>query len=203
MPDIVAHCGGPSCDMRNLLRVAPIAVLIAVACGPSLQYHRDASVPIPAAATWAWSEPDRDSPAPREAVEAAPDSIQRLIADAIEAELIHRGFPRVRADVADFVVHFHVAQRTVVDTLPWRHDPTTSGGEPPPGGTWGGYGRPEGFGDRVVAWEEGMLVVDVLPRDGRIVAWRGIIVDEVQPDTERDPRRAIGDAVRRLMRKFP
>jgi len=189
--------------MRLLLSAVLSAALTLTACGPSLQYHRDAGVPIPAAATWAWSEPDQDSPAPRGAVEAAPDSVHRFIADAIEAELTQRGFTRVRADLADFVVHFHVAQRTVVDTLPWRHDPTTSGGEPPPGGTWGGYGRPEGFGDRVVAWEEGMLVVDVLPRDRRVVAWRGIIVDEILPDAERDPRRAIGKAVRRLMSKFP
>lgn len=189
--------------MRPLFSAVLCAALTLTACGPSLQYHRDASVPIPERATWAWSSPDGDSPAPRGTARIAPDSIQGMIAEAIEQELEARGFARVPADQAQFVVHFHVAQRTIVDTLPPRDDPNRAGGERPPAGSWGGYGRPEDFGNRVVAWEEGMLVVDVLPRDRAVVAWRGIIADEILPDDERDPRRAIGDAVRRLLKRFP
>jgi hypothetical protein len=173
------------------------AVLAAAACGPSIQYQRDASLPIPAGATWAWSAADADSPAPAEASAPAPDSIIRMFADAIEADLVARGFPRVSAGEAAFVVHFHLARRTMIDTLPLRDD-----AQPQPG-AWGVYGRPEAMGNRVVAWEEGMLVVDVMPRDRRAVAWRGIIADEIPAAAERNPAAGIREAVARLMRGFP
>jgi len=168
------------------------------ACGPSVQYHRDASVTIPAGATWEWGAADADSPAPRDARIQPADSIVQMIADAIEVDLTGRGFPRVAAGEAAFVVHFHAGRRTMVDTLRPREDAS-----PAPGVWVGGYGRPEVVGDRVVAWQEGMLVVDVLPRDRRTVVWRGIIADEIPEAAERNPRPAIREAVARLMRGFP
>ena len=129
--------------------------------------------------------------------------MHQLIADAIEAELTSRGFWRVPLAQAAFVVHFHVGQQTVIDSIRVRDDRGRPDGAPRAPGSWGGYGQPEEVGNRVVVWEEGMLVVDVLPRDRPIVAWRGMIVDEVTPTAERDPAKAIREAVRKLMQGFP
>lgn len=184
--------------MRTHIRFLIATVATITACGPSLQYQRDAAIPIPAGATWAWSAADGDSPAPSDARTPPPDSIVQMFADAIESNLTTRGYPLVSAREAAFVVHFHLARRTMIDTLR-PHDDVS-----PQAGTWSGsYGRPEEMGSRVVAWEEGMLVVDVMPRDRRTVAWRGIIADEIPEAAARAPVAGIRSAVQRLMRGFP
>lgn len=205
MPDVLrvasptagARAWAVASIMRTLLTIV-LGAAVVTACGPSLHYQRDASVPIPANATWAWSAPDGDTPVPTGA-QAPVDSILSFFEQAIDGELTARGFRRVPATEAAFLVHFHIGRRTMVDTLPHRgDDPHVRS----PGGG-GVYGRPEEFGDRVIVWDEGMLVVDVLPRGRRVVAWRGIIADEIAPAAERDPLKAISEAVAKLMRGFP
>lgn len=186
----------------RLHRTLPIAAaLFASACGPDLVYHRDPAFPIPPGATWTWGRPDGDGLAPHDGGVVAPDTIARMIADAIEIELAGAGYRRTTYDSAQFVVHYHVARRTVVDTLPPREPPRTA-----PGGgigTWSGYGRPEDLGANEVTWDEGMLIVDVLPRDARAVAWRGLIAGIIPASAEHDAAPALRDAIRRLMRGFP
>lgn len=180
-----------------------IAATLLSACGPDLLYHRDASVTIPPGATWTWSIPDGDGLAPHDGALTPPDSIARIIASAIENELTSAGFPRAYGDSAQFVVHYHVGRRTVVDTLPPRDDPSSMAGGIRQPGSWGGYGRPEDLEDRTITWDEGMLIVDVLPRDRRTVAWRGAIVGEVSPAAARAAGPALRAAIRQLMRGFP
>jgi hypothetical protein len=187
--------------MRPIM-TAGLAVLLSAGCGPTVMYQRSATAPIAAAARWAWGEPDRDGLSIKEGALVPTDSVARMIADAIEQGLTARGFVRTSPESAQFVVHFHVAQRRVTDTLPPRDDPTASGIITEPG-TWGGYGRPEDIDERAVTWEEGMLVVDALTPDGRVVAWRGMIADEIPPEAVQDPKAAIRKAVRRLLRGFP
>lgn len=188
---------------RRALRRAPALAflcLLAVACGPDLRYERDPSVVIPAGATWAWSPPDDDGLAPDDGAVMPTDSIADVLRSAIEAELTARGYPRAAADSAAFVVHFHLGRRSVTDTMPPR-DASPTGTDRR--GDWGGYGQPESVRGRAVTWEEGMLIVDVLPRDRHTVAWRGLIMGEIPPSAERRPADAIRAAVRRLLRDFP
>lgn len=146
-------------------------------------------------------EPDRDGLTLREGAIVPNDTVAGIIARAIEAELIARGFNRVPRDSAQFLVHFHVGQRVLQDTLPILERGVPTGGTEP--GDWGVYGRPEQVGERAVTWEEGMLIVDGLTPDGRVVAWRGTIAGEIPARAAKEPGKAIRAAVERLMRGFP
>ena len=130
------------------------------------------------------------------------EATARLIAAAIENGLAARGFRRVRADSADFFVHFHVGRHTAADTLLTRR-PTEGHVANTGDGSWGGYGRPESIEDRTITWEEGMLIVDALNAQNGRVAWRGVVVGDIRPSVEADPGPAIRDAVGRLLRGFP
>ncbi|MCE9602989.1 MAG: DUF4136 domain-containing protein [Gemmatimonadetes bacterium] len=189
------------------MRPSIIATLVTAAalsaCGPTVSYQRAPDVRIAAGSRWAWSPADADGPKREQGAMIPEDSTARRISGAIEAELIARGFPVVSADQAQFLVHFHVARRSVTDTLPPREDPSSSGGVVRTPGAWGGYGNPEELADRLVSWEEGTLVIDALTPDRRIVAWRGIIAGEVPVKAETRPDAAIREAVQRLLRGFP
>jgi len=183
--------------------VVPALLLLAAACGPAIRYERDANVRLKTGDGWAWGAPDNDGLSIREGALVPEDSVARLIADAIEHELVDRGFPRVRAESAQFVVHFHIGQRQVTDTFPVTDDRTAPDGVRGTPGRWGGYGTPEEMRDRTFTWEEGMLIVDAVVPSPRVVAWRGIIAGEVPERARRAPAAAIDQAVKRLMRGFP
>jgi hypothetical protein len=184
---------------RLALAALPAMTLLLAGCGPDLRYERDPNVAIPAGATWAWSLPDDDGLAADDGAIMPADSLANDLRAAIEAELTTRGYPRAAPDSAAFIVHYHVGRRRVTDTLPPRDRPPTGDRR----GDWTGYGQPETVEGRAVTWEEGMLIVDMLPRDRSTVAWRGVIAGEIPAAAERRPSDAIRAAVRRLMRDFP
>ena len=104
---------------------ASTALLLA-ACGPDITYQRDASVPIPAGATWQFSAVDTFPlfPGP-----SAADTIARFAAGAIARELTRAGFPQVHPDSAQLVVRFDVTPEGLVtvdvsrardSTVAWR-----------------------------------------------------------------------------------
>ena len=187
----------------RLTLVSSALLLLAAACGPAVRYERDAKVRLREGAGWAWGAPDNDGLTIREGALIPDDSVARLIADAIEHELVNRGFPRVRAESAQFVVHFHIGQRLVTDTVPPADDRSGPDGVRTAPGRWGGYGTPEDMRDRMFTWEEGMLIVDAVVPSPRAVAWRGIIAGEIPERARAAPQAAVGDAVKRLMRGFP
>lgn len=186
--------------MRRSLLLVLAATL--AACGPTVAYDRAPDAPIPAGARWAWGPPDQDGLSRADGAQLPADSISRAIRAAVEAELVAKGFPLAPAESAQLLLHFHVGQRHVSDTLPPRDDPAAQGGVRVPG-EWGGYGRPEDLASRTVTWEEGMLVVDAVLADRGVVAWRGLIAGEIPPEAMRRPGPSIREAVKRLMRGFP
>ncbi len=180
--------------------VVTAALATTVACGPTVSIQRAPDVRITAGQRWAFGPVDRDGFTAAEGARIPPDSAVAIFRDALEAELTARGFPRTSPESAQFLVHFHVAQQRVVDTLPTRDDPP--GGVRTPG-TWGVYGSPEELADRVVSWEEGMLIVDAVTLDRGIVAWRGLIAGEIPERATMRPAPAVREAVKRLLRQFP
>lgn len=184
----------------HLIAAAALAITALAACGPTVQVIRAPDARIRDRAPWDWAPADRDGPSTAEGARIPDDSIAQKLRDAIEAELTARGHRRIDPDSAVFFVHFHVAQRPVTDTLPPRDDPPGVRQAP---GTWGRYGSPEELDNRIVTWQEGMLVIDAVTADRGIVAWRGIIAGEVPEGAERRPAEAIRLAVRRLLRDFP
>lgn len=187
--------------MRSTLLTA--LLLTTAACGPTIMIDRDESAPIAAGSGWAFGRPDSDGLAPDEGAVVPADSIHMMILAAIEAELVAKGFPKVAPESARLVVHYHVGQRTVRDTLPPPGAPRGDDGVRAAPGSWGAYGRPESVDDRTIEWEEGMLVIDAVTRPQGVVAWRGLIAGEIREEAGRHPEPGIRDAVRRLVRRFP
>jgi len=190
------------------MRLSTLVLILAgglAACGPSLRYERSPDRRIPAGARWAWAPADSDGYTAREGGLVAPDTIDRRIADAIEAELVAKGFPRTTPAMAEFLVHYHLAQRARVDTLPPRDD------QCPPGCTprwdrwsrWGWYGSPEEIEARTVRWDEGTLIIDALAIGSDVVLWRGVISAEVPTSAARRAEPAIRDGVKRVLKGFP
>jgi hypothetical protein len=189
--------------MRHPLAATLITAAALSACGPTVTVQRAPDVSIAAGSRWAWSPPDGDGLTRTQGAIVPEDAQARLIASAIEAELLAQGFPRTSPESAQFLVHYHVGRRSVTDTLPPRDDPSTSGGVSRAPGAWGGYGSPEELADRTVTWEEGMLVIDALTPDRKVVAWRGMIAGEIPAKAETRPEAAIRESVKRLLRGFP
>ncbi len=176
-------------------------MLAASACEPTVIIERDETVHIASAARWSWSAPDADGPSAAQGEVVPPPDIHDRISDAIAQGLEARGFRLTTPDSADFFLHFHLARREVVDTMPPLGAPRAVGDRDRQ--DWGRYGDPEQMHDRTMTWQEGLLVVDALTADGRHVAWRGIIYGEIKPQAERDPTSAIRGAVERLLAQFP
>ena len=177
--------------------IVPILLLLG-ACGPQISVSRAPDAPIAAGSGWAFAPADRDGPKVADGAMQLPDSIARLLEEAIRDQLVAQGFPVTSRDSARFFVHYHVAQRMVLDTLPPREEPQGVRSA----GRWGGYGAPEDLEGRVIAWNDGLLVIDALTPGG-IVAWRGSIAGEVPEEAERRPREAVRDGVRLLLKRFP
>jgi Domain of unknown function (DUF4136) len=187
--------------MRYHLASVMVAALAAItACGPTVSVQRAPDLRLAEGSRWAWAPPDRDGLTAAEGAMTPPDSVARMIQEAVDAELASQGFRRTSIDSAQFLVHFHVGQRAVTDTLPPRDDPPSVTRAPE---YWGRYGTPEELGERLVSWEEGMLVIDAVTADRGIVAWRGMIAGEIPARAEMRPAAAIREAVRRLLRDFP
>lgn len=189
--------------MRLSLRLAALAALTlaASACEPTVIIERDETVRIATGARWSWSVPDGDGPSAAQGELTPPPEIHDRLSDAITQGLEARGFLLTTPDSAEFFVHFHLARREVVDTLPPLGAPRAVGDRDPQ--DWGRYGNPEQMRDRTMTWQEGLLVVDALTADGRHVAWRGIIYGEVKPEATQDPGTAIRGAVERVLAQFP
>lgn len=187
----------------TLSRLASVLVATAAltACGPTVSIQRAADAPIPRSARWAWGTEDRDGLTAAEGARLAADSIAVIIRAAVETELAAKGYRRTPPESAQFVMHFHVGQRYVVDTVAPRDDPRT--GAVRSSGGWGGYGDPEDLAERTVSWQEGMLILDAIDPARNIVAWRGTIAGEIPAKAERQPAPGIRAAVQRLMRGFP
>lgn len=190
------------------MRLTSMVLILAgglAACGPAIRYERTPDRRIPAGARWAWAPADSDGYSAREGGLTAPDTIDRRIADAIEAELVAKGFPRTTPAMAEFLVHYHLARRARVDTLPPRDD------QCPPGcvprwnrwDRWGWYGSPEEIEARIVQWDEGTLIIDALAIGEDVVLWRGVISAEVPTTAARRAAPAIRDGVRRVLKGFP
>ncbi|HRN52092.1 MAG TPA: DUF4136 domain-containing protein [Gemmatimonadaceae bacterium] len=189
--------------MRTTLRLAALAAiaLAGTACEPTVIIERDETVSIASGARWSWSLPDGDGPSAAQGEVTPPPELHDRLSDAITQGLEARGFRLTTPDSAEFFVHFHLASREVVDTIPPLGAPRAVGDRDPQ--DWGRYGDPEQLRNRTMSWQEGLLVVDALSADGRHVAWRGIVYGEVKPEATQDPTSAIRGAVERLLAQFP
>ena len=186
--------------MTRLLASVLVVTAALVGCGPTVSIHRAPDARLERRDRWAWAPADGDGIPASEGARTPPDSVAWMLRTAIETELTAKGHALTTPDSAQFLVHYHVAQRAITDTLPVRDDPPGIVRAP---GNWGRYGNPEELDARLITWQEGVLVIDALTAERGVVAWRGTIAGEIPAKAEVRPAPAIREAVRRLLRDFP
>jgi hypothetical protein len=162
---------------RSLALVAAVAL---AACGPSIQFDRDDSVPIPAGATYAYP------PEEHQGTEVDPTTantiVQGRIQRAIDAQMAKKGYKKVGdLDQAEFVVRYfwNVRKETELVTT------TAPVMDPYMGWGWGyGYGWGWGYGGGFatttapVTITEGTFILDLVDKDTKKLAWRVTWVGE-------------------------
>jgi hypothetical protein len=179
-----------------------VAVSALAACGPAIRITRDTSVPLPAAARYAWGRADGPPSLAEQNPRAADPALRTLIERNVDSALQRKGFVRTRADSADLLVHFHLGILTRVDTL---RDPHEDCRTPPcPPYVWGYWGRPEERPGREVTVQDGSLMIDVMHRATGALAWRGLAQGDATPSASAAEReRRVAKGVARLLRDFP
>ncbi|MCU0635955.1 MAG: DUF4136 domain-containing protein [Gemmatimonadaceae bacterium] len=186
--------------MRHLAGVLALCTL--VACGPSIRITRPADPPIPAAARYAWGRADGPSTPGERDPRAENPELRAFIERAIDQELRAKGFVRTAPESAQFLVHYHLGIRTVVDTV--RQRSGECGATPCTPFVWGHWGRPEVAPGREVEYQDGSLMIDVMDRASGRLAWRGLAEGDASPSrTSAERERRVTKGVARLLRDFP
>ncbi len=178
--------------MSNLLRLVSMTVLVAVTACASIQIRTDydESVDFSVLHTFAWVEPPK-SENPQPFIDNT--LLRKRVRDAVEAELIRKGYRSAAREDADFLATFSV---TLLDR-------TRGASYGASGGYYGGY---HGFGiglrshSAVSSYQEGTLIVDVLDAKTEQLIWRGWALDAV-PTTDRSQER-IELAITRVFERF-
>ena len=165
-----------------------IPILLAVGCGSTMtvQTHRDPSIRISPAATYAWNPAP---PAERHPAELDPratnPTIHGRVRRAIETVLASKGFRQVDWATADLLVNYRVG---VMDRL--QHQQAVTGG---PGARH--------MTVRSIEFTEGGLMIDFLERSTGKLAFRALGVDDVTKEDSTE--KAILDAVKQVLRDLP
>jgi len=159
---------------------AAVAAIALAACGPSIEFDRDESIPIPAGATYAYPPEEHAG----EDVDPSTSNtiVQGRIQRAIDAELAKKGYKKVNdIEQARFVVRYfwNVSKNTELVTT------TTPVMSPYMGWGWGaGYGWGWGYGGGFatttapVTITEGTFILDLVDKASKKLAWRVTWVGE-------------------------
>jgi hypothetical protein len=154
-----------------------------------VDWKSDPGVSLPSCETYGWTRAQSEVPDPwRDSL----DPLLALIEAGVHAQLAEYGLRRVEA-APDLRVRGHLlVERKVTRTTLSSFDDPHLGGR---------RGDPV---EHEFVFEEGSIVIDVLPRDRDAVAWRGWAQAEVVADRDPAERRArVQQAVRRILERFP
>lgn len=113
------------------------------------------------------------------------------VRSAVELELAAKGLRRVTT-APDLLVHYHASIRQRVDVV--RADEAR------------GYSFPElRASEKVVEFDEGTLIIDVVEPKGKIILWRGWSQTDVGGliDDPRAMEKRVRESVRLMMQRFP
>ena len=192
---------------RSLAALAAVAL---AACGPSIQFDRDDTVPIPAGATYAY--PPEEHPGTEVDPTTANTIVQGRIQRAIDAQMAKKGYKKVGdLDQAEFVVRYfwNVRQNTqmVTQTVPMGGPMMMGPGMGMPMG-WGmgygwGWGWGGGFATTTVPMtvSEGTFILDLVDKDTRKLAWRATWQGE--PKGRAPTQAELNDGAADLLAKAP
>lgn len=177
-----------------------LAFAIAGCAGLTVRTERDASIPIPAGATYAWN--------PRPAGPRLPDEldyrannpvIHDRVTRAVDEALAAKGLQRADPGTADFLVEYHAGVRDVQMTVPdLRPSPVGPAYQRGPLST---QGPPAPAKRQEMEYAEGVLVVGLVQRATGALAFRSTGRDIV---TRGDGSgQAIRELVTRLLQDLP
>jgi hypothetical protein len=153
--------------MKKINVLAFSGALLA-ACGPSISYDRDATIPIPTGATYVLASGANVG----EERDAALQSqiVHQRIQNSIHAQMAAKGFKLAASEAAaDFKVRYAIGVKTEVS-----YQTTSMGGY----GGWYGYGWGYGGGSSStypVESKTGGAAIDLVTTKGDRLAWRGMI----------------------------
>jgi hypothetical protein len=148
---------------------AALVVLLLAGCRVPVKTDYDPSVDLGGLASFAWLDPPlREKPGEGEPADPFVHNtlLDKRVRDAVERELVARGYRPAGDEPPDFLVRYHVVARQKT-----RERPVVVGGG-------FGYGRyPFGYGSSVAygseSYEEGTLILDVIDPASESIAWRG------------------------------
>jgi hypothetical protein len=150
--------------------------------------------------TYAWMEP-RTTPLGEEQLHNP--LFEKRVVQAVDAVLQARGYRLGQAGTPDFYVGYHTAVRERIDV--WSMNSLYGY---PPGWGWSHYYRPGyawSYSPRMITYEEGTLVLDIIDGESRQLIWRGSyqarLSDEDRTPEERQQR--VRHAVEEILAKFP
>jgi len=187
-----------------LRTLTPLALLALAACGPSITVTRDATVPMPGAATYVWGPAPEGVPN-SEGIVAQSPVIHQRVKTAINNELQAKGYRMTDSATAAFVVRFAVGSK-VSQTQVNQQAATATGivSSNVCGGASCWTGWDYGYtGSQVtdVQERESGVVVDLVDLKTSTLAWRGIYKNEA---TGKVPtQEAVQKAAQKLFAKLP
>lgn len=182
--------------------------LLAAGCAPkyTVTTYREAAVPMPAGATWAWGHPEQTYAAERDRLANDPEVYRILTAD-VEREMAAKGYQQTTDTLnAALLVHFHVGvqrQREMTQDATMAVANCASD-YCRAGVNWGSWGTPDtGYG--VIEYREAGLVVDLFDRANNRLAWRGFLKMRIEQvaETLEERERNLADATKRVMKDLP
>jgi hypothetical protein len=168
-------------EVTVIKQLTALTAVLTVACGgPDITVRRDATVPVPKAATWAWGVRDTVSHYELDPV-AQNAMLHSRVKQSIETTLGQKGWKRVEdASQAQLIVTYHIGLKRTTEMVGTT---STMGGSGWWGGYgWGVYGAPtySSTNIRPVDYTTGGLLVLVRDRGTGNLAWEGLYKKEVE-----------------------
>jgi hypothetical protein len=116
---------------------------------------------------------------------------QDHVMGAVEKQMAARGYERAESEAPDLLIHYHASinQRLDVSGVDREH----------------GYCSDDDCKDRVVRYEAGTLVLDIVDTSTNKVIWRGWAQDSVEDMLNNEDRmaRKINEAILRMLARLP
>ena len=175
--------------LYGLLFAAALATLTGCTSKPTLRVsaERSPAADFSAYRTYAWATTPVESLSERP--RTGPDLLNWRIRNAIEKQLVARGYEEAAAGRADLSIVFHIRRRdahteTVQDFIQYRE----SGGQ---------EGMQEAY---TFGYEEGTVIIEVLDAATERLVWRSTAGPVINPETQPEK---VAEAVQSMMARFP
>ena len=178
--------------MLRLARLAAVAVaaLALTACATmTVSSHVERGLDFAQYRSYNWGPPDR-LPTGDPRLDSNP-FFQDHLQGAVEKQLAAKGFERSTSGKPDLLIHYHASINRRINLTEVDRDY--------------GYCYDNDCRARVIEYEAGTLVLDIVDTRTNRVIWRGWAQDSVEDVLDNEDRmaRKINEAVRRMLERLP